>query len=263
MDEPKNPEFEARYGAVTDDDRQRVDLAMERAQGNRKHAAQMLGMEYQRLVNIIKTSPNLHSKWVAVDHKAPNGFANEIHRDAPVTPFSNEQIAAAEAVEKQDALLATGWKKLGFSTEQKNFLQTIQKEYTGNLRGTLDLTYGGMIHSYTKLLFVFEDLLKRIADVDEHPENYRRDMSTKAGDFEIKGPHEFRCELYDRLLAVSAELRKVNSDATKANWVRAQIQKISAGNEPGAKRKKPGWGARSVSPQTTPPLGAVDTEVVE
>jgi hypothetical protein len=77
----------------------------------------------------------------------------------------------------------------------------------------------------------------------------------------VKSAHEFRCELYDRLIAVSGELRKVNNDATKANWVRAQLEALKNNQGQDAKRKKQGWSAKPVnSPAKKQPPVIVDSE---
>lgn len=224
---------------VTEDDKQRIDEALTRTRGHRPHAAILLGISYDRLTNVVLNDPGLRAKWSNTKRELPEGLAGEVHRDPGLSP---DEIKAAEGLAKQEALLAKGWDVLGYSEEQRQFLLTLQATYRTSLRATLDLTYGGMMHSYTRLLMLFEDLHKKLAHIDANPAEYMRTHRTEFGENVVKTAHEHRCELYDRFLAVSAELRKVNNDATKVNIVRAQLDKLKA-DDGGPKRKKAGWSA--------------------
>jgi hypothetical protein len=231
---------------VTEDDIRRVNAALEKTKGHREHAAIMIGMPLDRLNNIVIHKPELREKWGHHKRDLPEGAVGEIDRQPPeVKPFSREQLDAAAAIERQDGILQAGWGKLGINEKQRDFLIQLQATYATNLKGTLDLTYGGMVHAYTKLLFVFEDIIQKISDIDENPDKYRRTFSAGDNTNETKGPHEYRCELYDRLISIAGELRKTNEGATKANWVRAQLKRLESGQGDG-KRKKAGWSAQPV-----------------
>ena len=234
---------------ITEDDVLRADAAMERTCGHRRHAAILMGVTPERLKSILENTDSLREKWTQKQKPINTGFLGEVDRGRePLKAMTREQQAIADAIARQDALVSGSWAKLGYSDDQKEFLQNLQAAYSTNLQGTLNLTYGGMVYSYTKLMFAFEDVLHRIEAIDEDPDKYVREACTQFGVNEVKGPHEFRCELYDRLIAISAELRKVNSDATKANWVRAQIERLKTGANGEGKRKKAGWSARKVTP---------------
>lgn len=240
---------------VTDEDRLRLDAALEQTKGHRGQAAELLGLPETRVNNVVQHTPWLRAKWGrSIVPKPVEGTNSELNREPPLAPMSDEDFKAVEAIRKQDALLQKGWKALGFTPEQKQFLHNLQVNYSTNLKGTIDLTYGGMVHAYTRLLFVFEDVLKRIQEVDDNPEAFDRVQATKSGENIVKTAHEHRCELYDRLVAISAEIRKVNSDATKANWVRAQLERLKTDEGKNAKRKKEGWSARKVSPVKNDPI---------
>lgn len=222
---------------VTGDDIARLDAALETTQGNRAHAAQMLGWAKSRIENIINDREPMRVKWGHRRGPVPtNELSDEIDRPETTLPqFSREEKKAALAIAKQDALLEGTWEKTGFSKEQREFLSTLQTSYALNLRSTVDLTYGGMVHTSTRLLMVFEDLVKKIKHIDDHPEEYERTHRSEFGENTVKSAHEFRCELYDRLIHISGEMRKVHTDVTKAQYVRAQLEALRRGSSPNAK----------------------------
>ncbi len=245
MDETETKPQVRKY--VTADDLARIDAALEKVQGHRGHAAAILGWDETRLRSAVNYHEELRVKWGRRPDLPPAGdLADDLDRPPPVLDqFSPQERKAALAIARQDELLQKTWKKVGFSPEQQEFLTTLQKSYSVSLKSTMDLTYGGMVHTATRLLMTFEDLVQKIKDVDEHPEKYSRTHMTQFGEVETKSAHEYRCELYDRLISISAEMRKVHTDVTKAQYVRAQLDALR-GNTQGT-GAKPGW-AKGVAP---------------
>lgn len=217
---------------ITEPEIFRIQAALEKTGGHKANAAKMLGIEPQRLYNVVKNTPSLASQWMnRGDCKVPTE-GDLVNRLSPegepaLSPIAASSYRVVKALEKQDELLTKGWEKLGYNEKEVDFLANLQKEYAANTRKTTDLTYAGAAHTATRLMLEFQKVLDSIRDIDEHPENYHRTAFSKdGGEYEVKGPHEFRLELYNVLIKIADTLRKTNGDLTEANKVRLAIMKM-------------------------------------
>lgn len=242
------------YRPVTDEDKAQLTAALERTNGNRRHAALMLQWDEKRVHNMIQHHADLNARWSTRPAQVELSRASDLDRPpTEIAQFSPDAIKAAEALANQDAIMMKSWEKAGFDEKQRNFLHTLQSSYAIPLKNTLDLTYGGAVHIATRLLLQIESLCARLKDVEDNPDKYERVHVTEFGENVVKNNHEFYLELYDRLIATCGEFRKVNTDVTKAAYVRAQLEQLKQGN--GGKPTKPGWSTQAPPAAVTINMG--------
>lgn len=235
MEEPRP------YKPATPEEIAAVDAALEQTKGNRVHAAMALGMEAKRVYNLVQGNAHLSAKWGAKAPQPPQpGPDTDLHRPPPLEPFTPSEMKVVDAITKEDALLQKGWKRLGFSSEERKFLAGLQASYAGNLKSTMDLAYGGAAHANTRLLLALEDLREKLEDIKANPDNYRRTYTTEHGERESKGPDEYYKEFYELFVKVSAELRKMGDSVTKANELRLKMEKLRM-QQTAKTRSEAGW----------------------
>ena len=204
-----------------------LDAALERTNGVRAHAALALGWDPQKVHNIIGTNAHLRAKWLNKNAEAvAPGLDTDLHRPPALEPFSPGEKKVVDALNREDASLQKGWKRLNFKPEERKFLAGLQASYAGNLKSTMDLAYGGAAHANTRLLLALEDLKEKLEDIKANPDNYRRSFMTEHGERESKGPDEYYAEYYKLFVQVSAELRKMGDSVTKANELRLRMEKL-------------------------------------
>lgn len=230
-----------KFMEATPEEVARIDAALEAVKGHRGLAAKAIGMEPKRVYNLVTTNPYLRAKWCTKVPVVPEpGLASEMHRDAPLSPFSKGDEEVAIAVTKEDAKLHRGWNKLpGFGTKERKFLAQLQNTYAGNFKGTMDLAYGGAAHANARLLLALENLTEKLHHIDEHPEEYTRDYMTEHGTRETKSAEEYRLEYYDRFIKIAEALRKSGDSMAKANELRLRVEKMRAQKE--GPKKVAGW----------------------
>ncbi len=228
---------------ISEDELARINTALEQTKGHRAAAAKLLGVPPARVYTALKNNEAMRLKWGIDDPVVPAGPISHIDRPLPLYSPADEQTAGA--ITNQDATLAQGLQKLGYNEDERNFLGTLETAYSGHIQQTLSLTYGGLIHSFTRMLFAQRRIEELIAHIDDNPDAYERTMTMPGGAVNtIKTAHEFRLELVDRYLALAGEIRKMNEAALKSSYVKAQIDKIKAdmAGGAGAGRGKPAWG---------------------
>jgi len=229
---------------ATPEEIQRIDAALEAVKGHRGHAAIALGVEPKRLYDLVSKNEYLRAKWVtneSTQTPVQPGLASEIHREAALEPFSKGDEETAIAVTQEDALLHQGWAKLpGFGKKERKFLAQLQATYAGNLKGTMDLAYGGAAHANSRLLLMLEVLVEQIADIDAHPDKYTREYMTEYGTRVSKTAIEYRLEHYDRFIKISEALRKLGDSMSKANELRLRMERFKKETE-NEKKKQAGW----------------------
>ena len=221
---------EKTYKRLTADELRRIGEALDTTGGHRANAATMLGVSEERIRNAVLNTPWLKAKWgTKFEEGVPASEipADELHRDpSPVNPA---ELASAIATMKEDqALIKNGWGKLGYTPQEVEFMQHLQLQYASNLKGTMDLAYGGSAHAVTRLLMTLEKINRQIADVEANPDKYEVEAMTNSGHSYIaKTPHDHLLELYDRLISVADCLRKMNVSLTEANRTRLAMAKMA------------------------------------
>lgn len=221
------------------DELARIDAALEKTKGHRAAAARLLGITPQRVYTALRNDPAMRIKWGLDAPEVPEGEVSEIDRPPPA--YSKHEDKLAVAITNQDKLLAKGWDKLGVSKEESEFLATLESSYADNTASTLSLAYGGIAHTFVKLLFQQAKLEQQLKEIDDNPDAHERTMTLPGGYTNIvKTAHEFRLEVYDRYLATSNELRRLKESVEKSALVKAQVEKLKA-EAAGGGATKMGW----------------------
>lgn len=244
---------------ITEDELGRIDAALTRTNGHRAAAARLLNIKPERVYTVLKHNPTLRLKWGTDKPEMPDPDTGEIDRKPSLVSPADEAVAVATA--KQDALLSKGLRgtKL-FKSEEVDFLSSIEATYGTNIVGTLQLAQAGMAHSLVKLLMLQRRLESLIDVIDANPDDFVREVHVPGGAVNIgKDAHEFRLELVDRLITVSAEIRKMSESGNKAALTRAQVEKIKsdlAGQNGGSSKPAFSRGAPPVAIQVNAAAGS-------
>ena len=231
----------AEHFYATPEEIARVDAALTKTQGNRKHAAIALGLDPKKVYDMVCDNGPLAAKWGKKHPDAVEpGPDTDIHREPGLRPME-EKVAVA--ITKQDAELHKGWQRLGFDNKERKFLAQLQGTYARSYSATLDLAYGGCAHANTRLLLVLENLTEKVADIEAHPEKYQLKAYTKDGSpYVCKSSTDYLREFHGLIVQVSAELRKMGDSAMAANVLRLKIERMRREQaKPDEAKKVAGW----------------------
>lgn len=242
-----------------------VDRLMTKHNGSRATVARELKMDKQRLQNMINLTA-LKAKWGRPGfgpnakksaQRIPQGEAAEIMRMERTKPVGDGAVLACSptedpphTTEKGDAMLVEaiehedrrigmrgGLVKLGKNKKEREFLKKLQAGYTENIRNMMDLTFAGMGHAFTRTLFLYEDILEKIREIDRNPEKFTE--LTEKGYYSTA--HDKRIEYLRMANDYVDQLRKLNGATEKANEMRLQLQKLERENRGDGPRAKPGF----------------------
>jgi len=222
---------------------QMVDTALTTCQGNRGHAANMVGKTPLEMKNIINNTPWLKLKWQLKETIPPTpGEAVDIDRPPPV--IGSTPSAVVKAIEAQDKIIQKGFRKMGYSEDEVLFFEALQTEVAGNIKGILDLTFGGAAHSTMKSLIMMRKMEETLADIDEHPEKYRKVAYTREGtEYEVENEHDYRLKVWKHYMNFADLQRKMNisvNEATKTRLMAQKLQQEMRGKDTGPKTVA-GW----------------------
>lgn len=222
---------------LTPERRAEILSAMESCDGNKTHAAKVLGCTLQTVNRHIKCDEVLRSKY---DPKYKPEHADlEIHR-----PASKDE-AASISIAKEEATLVGGWQDVGFSEEESRYLSSLADFTNGKMDRIIDFTYGGMIKNVTSLSLLVKDTIDMLREVMKDPSKYHE--YNDDGDITYSGFRKMR-ELQNSVSEQMKEMRATNSAAEQTMITRAKIDEIKRikeeNNQKGARR--PGFGPPEV-----------------
>lgn len=229
--------------AVTEDLIMRMDAALEKTQGHKRHAAHILGIDIGRFQHIVQSNPRLRAKWLAREQPVPETTpAGEFHRDESILPFSEDDVALVEAYSAECDVWEKGMDRLRFTQEKRDFLEAVQVTHGQHWRRMAQMFQGGVSYTATELLFQFNKINETIEDTYADPKKYERTAENQWGTYVTKTAHEVRMELIDRALHIAEMFRKLNSDSERAVLIAAQVEKLKVEQAQDVKkRKKAAW----------------------
>lgn len=222
---------------MTTERRAEIERAMEAADGVASTASGILGCKPATLANWIKSDDILLRKW-RPDLVKDDGADPEIHRPTQINPVEAKTMALA----KEDRSLAAGFRDLGFSKEEIEFLTPLAEFTNGRFEQVIDLTYGGMVNNTAKLLKLFQDTLDQVLKIQENPSAY--DETNSEGVVLYSGWKKLK-EARSSLLEIQKEIRATKSEAEETMITRAkikEIQKRQAEEAANKTLKKPAFG---------------------
>ena len=209
----------------------KVDEALTRTGGNRRHVGDMLGLAQSDVDRCIRDNPGLRAKWgKPSEMPETDTLASELSRPSPSEALKKERESVVSALDKQDNLIAKVKGSLpGFSRKDTRFFGSIIAAYANDLRTTLDFSYAGSVHANAKLVMVLEQMCDRLTRIGTNPEEFRRYSVTKDGvENEIKGPNEYVKETVELIVKLSGELRKLSTSVAQAQELRLKVEKLRA-----------------------------------
>lgn len=219
----------------------RVDAALTKTQGNRKHAAIALGLDPKKVYDMVCDNGPLAAKWGKKHPDAVEpGPDTDIHREPGLRPMEVDEQKVVEALNKEDALLGKGLTRLGFNTKEKRFLQQLSQTYRSSFSSVLDLAHGGAAQANVRLLLVLENLTEKLADIEANPSKYELRAFTKDGtSYVAKSANDYSKEFHALVVAVASELRRAGETALKANALRMKFEQMRQQNN--GPKKVAGW----------------------
>lgn len=212
----------------------RLDEALTRTRGNRRHAGDMLGLTFENINYMVRSTPGLKAKWgVPEDPPEVDTLSQELDRPSPMEELRKERQATADALTRQDAIVEKSKAELpGFSARDRRFFSSIIAAYANDLKSTLDFSYAGAVHANAKLVLTLEKLCNRLARIESHPEEFVRTSVGRDGtENETKGPGEYLKETVSMIVSVSSELRKLSTTVAQAQEIRLKVERLRAASD--------------------------------
>lgn len=204
---------------------------MEACDGNRKAAAEVLGMPYQKLVETVVKVPALYARW-GNDKEVLGGevMVNPVTTINRVPPHPLQLTPAqrtAAALSVQEKRLNKSLARLGFKRTEIEAISSVEQFAGRHFEQTLSIMHGGMLRSAMRLMI----MAQRIEDT------YLQDEGLDEKD------RKYWWDTYFRILE---SLRDFNDQTNKASLTKAIIAlKKKEGNGLG----KPGFSTPAVAIQ--------------
>lgn len=223
-----------------------TDAAMEKAGGDRKKAAEILGIAIGSLDQRIARHEPLKVKWGG--WSAPSSPPESVtlsrpiipaipERQLPVIKDNNEAIAAA--MDAEDDRIRQGVQKLGLNDVELNMAMAFQSFQRRHFTTSFDLLGGGITKQFISLCTEIEAINKRLAggfeevDSDGKPVKLTPTMEAILREDRAK-LLVIQVQMYDR--------------ATKAAMTQIEVKRLRDGKDPSGKgNDKPGFAPLAVS----------------
>lgn len=157
----------------------KINAAMETSEGDRRIAAELLGITRIELHNFTHRNPVLRARWVAsrAKHSAMPAEASQIHRPMPVItkPQSESAIAIlsdadiAKAIEKEDSLVRNGLDNTGMKPKVRDLAMALQKLQNKHFTRCVEMLGGGITKQFLEIMVEVEELTRRLNDTVAPP----------------------------------------------------------------------------------------------
>jgi hypothetical protein len=229
---------------MTDDQRQKVHRALEKAEGCRAKAAIILEINLSTLRQFIRNDEVLSSRWGGVNVESetvlPKTPTNEqvLHRIPLDTGNPHPTMGDYDielALSQENKALRLGLKSLGLTTDQQAQAESLQK-FTHNFFGaTIELMHGGLVKSTLQMGIEKERTHNRLAAVQQELTNLE------------KYPYgsEIRSFLLEEETGLAKQLRDCGKEIIQSNEImqRSAILAAMVGPRNGKPKKN---GARKI-----------------
>lgn len=214
---------------VTAEDIARAHKALEAAKGDRKFAAEILGIEPGRLAMWIARYPQLHAQWsgerpTQLGEVKVKDEIDAVARTLPKPLALTEPQRMAIALEMNEKKLNKSLAKLGFKQNEITAISNVEEFAGEHFQSTLSIMHGGLLKSAMRLMLLAERI----------ESTYLQDESLEERD------RKYWWDTYFRILE---KLRDFNEQTNKAALTKALIEMKK--KESGGGMSKPGF-----SPQT-------------
>lgn len=225
---------------MTPERRDEIDRAMEVTDGTLTTASKILRCHPDTLKRWIESDDILLRKWKP-EWVKEDVEDTEVHRPIQISGKERRAIALS----KEDRTLKKGFRDLGFSDDEVSFLTGIAEFTNGRIDEVIDLTYGGMVRNYSKLLKIFSDTQEVLDQMLKDPSAYNE--YGEKGNITYSGYKKMK-EMMNALLEIAKEARATNTAAEQTMITRAKILEIKKRQQEDDKGppKVPGFGPPEV-----------------
>lgn len=193
---------------LTSEDIAKVNKAMEACDGNRKAAAEVLGMPYQKLVETVVKVPALYARWgndkAVLGGEVMVNPVTTINR-VPPTPTglsASERRAAALVV--QEKRMKKSLSRLGFQKAEIEMISSVEEFAGKHFEQTLSIMHGSLLKSAMRLMLLATRIEK----------DYLQDEGLDEKD---------RKWWWDQYFRILETLRDFNDQTNKAALTKAMI----------------------------------------
>lgn len=219
-----------------------IDETLYEVDGNRKRAAEILGMSLAAILQQIQKHPDLRMKWSnSDDHDIPD--ADDPSREEPKLPDRKGQIVSnkdAKALSRSDEKnrMDASFRKLGLNDDQTKFLGNIEDLYGENMMGLIRQSVGGMAYTQANLQLLVKYLGEKVADIQQNPDKH---WTTTADGVVLETPDQKLLKFVKTLTQIAAELRQGANDFARIDYIIKQAQSIADDTGKKSKKGKPGF----------------------
>lgn len=237
--------MEAPTRHATPEEIHRIDAALEAVKGNKQLAAMALKMTYDRLRFLVRDNKTLRAKWCEnAGEPVEEGLDTALDREKGL---SINDAVVSQAIENQDKLIAEKGTRLpGLTKKQQTFFGKLLATYANQHKFALDAAQAGASHAIARLTLAMEDVAERIADIEEHPENYTRTTMGMHGESVTKTPAEFYADYTKLLVSIAEALRKMQGTIQSGTEIRLRAKKLERELQDRTPKKVPGWTSPTV-----------------
>lgn len=201
----------------------KLDQCLTELKGDRKLAAEVMGLSTDQVKTLISSVPALRVKWGQGERQIPETEVEVIDRK-PIAPALVRAEKAAEALVNQEKGMSKSLSKLGFKSHEIEAIQTMEEFAGQQFDRTLSILHGALLKSSMRLSLMAEHI----------EETYLQDPGLDPR------TQSMWWNTYFRILE---NLRLQNESAYKAALTRAVIKAKEKEKEGGGPVGKPGFGS--------------------
>lgn len=225
--EPEPPKPLVTRERLTAEDIAKINRALEAMLGDRKNAAELLGMSLNRINAAIENHPALSARWkttnALLDGNTKADLSPMANRRAPVPLALSPADRIAVELTVSEKKMSKSLAKLGFNHKEIEAISSVEEFAGQHFKDTLSIMHGGLLKSAMRLMMLSERIERTYLQDDKLSEKDRR----------------YWWDIYFRTLE---KLRDFNEQTNKAALTKALVElkeKEAAGG--GMKNTKPNF----------------------
>jgi hypothetical protein len=226
---------------MTAEDIAKIHKAMEATGGNRRAAAEILGIEKSRVDYAVAHNPALAAKWkvtaALLDGETNVNEITTISRKPPEPLALTQQERTVVALTVQERTLNKSLAKLGFKGKEIEAISSVEEFAGAHFDQTLSIMHGGLLKSAMRLMLLAENIEQR----------YLQDEGLGEKD---------RNWWWNQYFRILEKLRDMNEQTNKAALTKALIEIKKKGNNG---LGKPGFSSGGMAIQINAPNSTIKT----
>lgn len=153
MSEPSQPPAQP----TRDEQAHKLDQVLVETNGDRKLAAEVMGLKPEQVRNLITNTPALRVRWGGGERQVPETEVEVIDRKPIAAPLVRTEQAAL-ALTNQEKSMAKNLRKLGFKSHEIESIQTMEEFAGQQFEQTLAALHGALIKSSMRLALMADHI---------------------------------------------------------------------------------------------------------